>query len=333
MTVDLADLRSVVGEAGPFVTIGVPTPSNVDDAHHRFAVNSKNVLGEWPVDWPSEELDAVAALVGSLSHDGGEALIVVKARGGALLAEFLDEPLRAPFLACDPQPRLAAIIESRQRARPHIVVETDRAGADLHVFDGGRVVGTEIVDGDTLHIHRGHPGGWSQRRYQQRAENTWERNADDVASAVARADARVHAEIVFVAGDVRAQSLVLDALPHRVRAHTVKVDVGSIAGIADEVVRRLADHVAREIRDLADHLRSRLEAGTATVQHEEVLAALDARRVEHLLVHDDGTDHGLDGGARLVDVAIAGALASDAAITIVPDLAVLDGPVAALLRW
>ena len=33
------------------------------------------------------------------------------------------------------------------------------------------------VDGDELHIHRPHQGGWSQRRFQQRAENQWEANA------------------------------------------------------------------------------------------------------------------------------------------------------------
>lgn len=37
--------------------------------------------------------------------------------------------------------------------------------------------------------------------------------------------------------------------------------------------------------------------------------------------------------ARLVDAAIAAALGTDATIVVVPRLAVLDGPIAALLHW
>ncbi len=35
---------------------------------------------------------------------------------------------------------------------------------------------TEQVEGETEYIRRGAPGGWSQKRFQQRAENTWEHN-------------------------------------------------------------------------------------------------------------------------------------------------------------
>ena len=38
-------------------------------------------------------------------------------------------------------------------------------------------------EGDTEYIHRCHPGGWSQRRFQQRAENPRDDNANDIALA------------------------------------------------------------------------------------------------------------------------------------------------------
>lgn len=334
-------LETLAESEGPFFTIAIPTPSDLDDARHRFEVEWKNALGSLSGGWDTAAVDE---FVRALPHDGGAALVVAHARDGSTFVEFLDEPVRQAIVAEGAAPRLAAVFEGRQRARAHLVVETDRAGADIHAFDGGDVIGTDHVDGDTEHIHRGHPGGWSQRRFQQRAENTWERNADDVAEAIVAADERVHAETVFIAGDLRAQSLVLDALPRRVREHAVKVEAGSPSGIADEVVRLLADHVARETRDLAEQLRSRLGSGTATTNRGEVLAAVRAGRVEHLLVHDDGSDTVVtaadvaDGddalvGTRVVDAAIVAALGSDAAITVVPRLAVLDGPLAALLRW
>jgi peptide subunit release factor 1 (eRF1) len=238
-------------------------------------------------------------------------------------------------------PRLATVIEARQRAVAHLIVEIDRAGADIHAFDGGRVLGTEQVEGDTEHIHRGHPGGWSQRRFQQRAENTWERNAGDVATQIVQMAETHQPEMIFVAGDVRAQHLVLESLPERERSLTTLIEVGSPDGVAGEVVRLLSDHVARGVREVIGQVEMRREAGTASTDVADVLASLDEGRVEHLLVHDDGTDEdvttrevaGVPAGARIVDAAIAGALRSDADITVIPRVAVLDGPIAALYRW
>lgn len=337
----LAELDALITGDGPFFTIAIPTPSNLDDARHRFEVNWRNALGSLSDEWSDADTADVDEIVRALPHGGGASLVVIHGRGGTTLVEFLDDPIQHSIVAEGAAPRLAMVIEARQRARPHIVVETDRAGADIHAFDGGDVIGTDQIDGDTEYIHRGHPGGWSQRRYQQRAENTWERNADDVAEAITAVDEHVHAQMVFVAGDVRAQTLVIESLPHRVREHTVKIEAGSVDGIAEEVVRLVADHVAREIRDLAEQMKARLGTGTATIDSAEVVSALAEGRVEHLLVHDDGADDpvvdrdlgGVPAGARLVDAAILAAVRSDAEITVVPKLALLDGPIAALLRW
>jgi len=220
----------------------------------------------------------------------------------------------------------------------HVVVETDRAGADLTGFAGSVVLATDAVDGSTFHIHRGAPGGWSQRRFQQRAENVWENNARDVADAVAKMARQVQAELIAVSGDVRAQGFVLDLLPTDLKVVAVKIDAGSPAGIADEIVRRLSTIVAERVTAAAELVRSRCAHGTAAIDTGDILAALREGRVETLLVHDDGTDgHEAEpasqDGARLVDQAICAALATDAEILVVPNLAMLEGPFAALLRW
>jgi hypothetical protein len=103
----------------------------------------------------------------------------------------------------------------------------------------------------------------------------------------------------------------------------------------------LSDHSARHVRDLADRVRNRIGADSASTDLDDVLSSLTAGRVDHLLVHDDGSDEvltssstaGFPAGARVVDVAICAALRSDADVTVVPNLALLDGPVAALYRW
>jgi hypothetical protein len=338
----LDDLARLVEATGPFVTIAMPTPSELDDAQHRFEIRWKNARRDLESSrWTSDDVAELDALVASLPHEGGAALVLVRAADGTTFAEFLDEPVRETVVAESPLPRLAPVIEARQRAIAHLVVEADRAGADIHAFDGGRVLGTEQVDGDTEHIHRGHPGGWSQRRFQQRAENTWERNADDVAAQIVEMVEQFGAEMVFVAGDVRARHLVVDALPERVRNRTALIEAGSPEGVADEVVRLLADHSARGIRDLVERLKERHGTGTASTDVADVSACLVEGRVEHLLVHDDGTDHAVTAepvgrapaGARVVDAAIAAALHSGAEVTVVPRVAALNGPIAALYRW
>jgi len=34
----LADLRRLIDAEGPFVTVAIPTPSELDDAQHRFEI-------------------------------------------------------------------------------------------------------------------------------------------------------------------------------------------------------------------------------------------------------------------------------------------------------
>ena len=61
-----------------------------------------------------------------------------------------------------------------------MLVVADRASADLHGSDLDGETDTS-VDGSQNLIERSKPGGWAQKRYQQRAIDSWERNAAEVA--------------------------------------------------------------------------------------------------------------------------------------------------------
>jgi hypothetical protein len=338
------DLRDFVRDAGPFLSIAIPTPSRSDDAAHQFEIRWKNALSQIAgAAWTPAEIADLEGIGRDLHHGEGAAVVILHRRDGATLVEFIDEPVRETTVDEGPLPRLAPLIEARQRVIAHVVVETDRGGADLTAFDGGSVLTAETVEGERLHIHRGHPGGWSQRRFQQRAENTWEENARLVAGETATLARRVDAELIVVSGEVRARSLLVDELDgmHDV-PDVVGIESGSPEAIADEVVRLVADRVARGIRELAERVREGTGHGRATVDTAETLATLNEGRVATLLVHDDidavdeVTDTeiaGFPAGARTVDVAIAAALRSDADVVVVPQLAMMDGPLAAILRW
>ena len=105
-----------------------------------------------------------------------------------------------------------------------------------------------------------------------------------------------------------------------------------------EVVRLLSTKVAERVTAAADDVRAGLASGTASTDPTVIVDALNEGRVAKLLVHDDNTpgdqpDATRCEGARLVDRAIVAALATDAEILVVPQLAMMDGPVAATMRW
>lgn len=332
MNAHTSDLRPLVEADGRVVTLVIPAPSSNADAAHRFDVERGNLMKQMSSEWSDEEIAELDARLAELPHDAGDAVIVVHRQGGPTHVEFIANGVERGRLDEGPLPRLAPLIEARQRTVAHVVVAADLAGADITAFDGGAVVATEDVDGETEHIHRGHPGGWSQRRFQQRAENTWETNANDVADAAARLCSSTGARLVAVVGPTRAQSMVVEALEERVDIPVAKIEAGDVDSAADEITRLTADVAATDTKQLIEAVREGVGTGRSSTSHKQLMEALEQGRVETLLVHDDA-DADADGDDRLVDQAIAAALTTDASIHVVPNVSLLDDGVAALLRW
>ncbi len=325
MDLALDDLRPLAGRSGRFLTMLLPAPSHHSDSAERFAIERKTALRAVSDDWPADDLRALEVQLGALPHDAGAGLIVVHSSEGDSLIEFIDDPVDAAVFE-DRYPRLAPLIESRQRTIAHVVVEADLAGADLTAFDGGNVLATGVVEGETEFIHRGHAGGWSQRRFQQRAENTWEENADDVAESARRLADRVHARLIAVAGPDRARTMVVKALADAPMS-VVSLTSGSPDGIADEVTRLTADIAASDSVELIRHARESMATTEGFVG--DVLDAVTAGRVETLIVHDDGQP----GDDRYVDRCISAALSTGASIRVVPNVGALRDGAGAVLRW
>lgn len=325
-------LRSLAEQDGPFLTIMVPAPSATTDAAHRFDIERSNVLKGISAIWPPNEIETLDGTLAGLPHDAGAAVIAIHPMGGSTLVEFIANGIDIARLDEDPLPRLAPLIEARQRLIAHVVVEADLAGANITAFDKGDIVSAAAVDGDTLHIHRGHPGGWSQRRFQQRAENTWDRNADNVAEAVGVLAEQVEARLILVTGPTRAQSMVAGSIADTIKTRVECVDAGDPDGIAAEVLRFTADVAARDSEELIEKTREAKGTAQAPTSTEQLLKALELGQVDTLLVHDPA-DATLGPEPRLLDRCIKQALLTDSGIHVVPNVDVLDNGVAALLRW
>ncbi len=289
--------------------------------------------------WPSARLEALDELVATIRHDDAATVVIVQDAHGRTFVELSTLPVDAAQVTVGDAPALVPVIERRQRTLPHIVVVADRAGADIVAVHAGEPVETLVVEGDTEFIHRSHPGGWSQHRFQQRAENTWERNADDVVAAVQAIAQRTGPVLIAVAGEVRATSLImkgLELVPLAGHPEVRLLAAGDPSGIADEVEQALADLHARLVLGVVQSIRS---SPTAITRADDVMAALQDGRVGLLLVSERAVAGGADAdrsGVRrptTVDTAVMRALATSASVLVAPRTSELRDGLAATARW
>lgn len=359
------DVTQVFQHDGPFVTVYLTSRSDVAQAAQELEQRWKSVRRDLQAEGATDTaLAALDTAVTGTNHAAGDTLALVTAGDEVVLDWHLPEPPVADAGWVSSLPRVATVLEAEQTLLPHLVVLLDRTGADVYGFTAsGRGVEREIGDADTYDVKRFQAGGWSQRRLQQRQVNTWEDNAHEVAEEVARLAKRVDARLLAVGGDVYAVGFFKDALPKEILPLVREIDGASRLpdGGADHVaedVKRLVDTVvATETRDVvAKFQEERGQADRAADGPARTIEALQAARVQTLLVHDDVDDlrtawfgseplHlGVDAAsvtamgvdepreARAIDVCIRAAIGSGAEVRVVPK-AVLDGNLGAILRY
>lgn len=213
------------------------------------------------------------------------------------------------------------------------------------MIGGERDDETVSVEGDEEPIRKVQPGGWSQRRYQNRAENTWEANAKQVADRLADIARSEPLAFVVVAGDVRAVQFLRDNLVPEVEPIAFEIDSGlsSLDELREDLERAAASYEAQTTKTLLERFQEeRGQQDRAVEGAEATLAALRMAQVDTLLVNPDSVsgsawfatsdltqaalergslmDMGLDDveEAPLVDVLVRGALGTGAGVRIVP---------------
>jgi Bacterial archaeo-eukaryotic release factor family 2 len=346
LTDNFLDLVSV---DAPIASVYLRGTGTSEDAGHRFDTRWKNARRDLAAAGaPDAVIAELERAIDGSSELHAPSLALFANESAPAIVEPLDDELADDLVAFDGLPRLVPLLHARQRSLPHLMVMTDRTGADVVAVVDGAQVDAESVEGTTHHIHRGRFGGWSHRRIQQRVENRWEENAKDVADQVSTMARDIDARVIAISGDVRACQLLMDQLDDAVAELATVLDVGDPDDVADTTVRLVADAVARDTRALLSAERD--DAGSARGVGP-VLSALTAGRVRTLLVVDDAADdrrawYANDGSpvcsmrksyedmteGRLVDVAVRSALLSDSDIRVVPATTV-DDDLGAILRW
>ena len=263
-----------------------------------------------------------------------------------------------------PLPSLARLIADRQSWISHAVVEVDKIGADLTIVDARTSQEDVSVDGADSHITKSKPGGWSQRRFQQRAEEHWEDNMRKVADRLAAEVRDSGIELVMVTGGDQVISILRDVLPPEIADGVIDLGVGGRADDGsddqlDEVVDKTVRHEAAARRMAAqESVLAASAAGNGVTGRKDVLRSLFEGVADTVVIHLAATEglHAVVGDeprqvaadastlqdlglnatrVPLVDAVLRGAAASGCGVVVLPadeTSEVEDGLAASLRR-
>jgi hypothetical protein len=339
------ELARLYHGSGPFLSLYLNTRGDLENAAAVVAVRWKSTRSELLGRGVPEELLAVVDPLVEGSHTAGAELVVIGSIDGVLWSANLPEPPPRDALArWAPLPSIVPLLARLQPLVPHVVVLASRGAAELEARSADEQVEYEVVEGErSPHLHRSAPGGWSQPRYQHKAEVIWERNAAEFAAALTEVVDQLRPRFVAVAGDVRAVQFLREKSPKRVREllQVVGGELPSIEAVRAEADRLVAGTVERDTGELLDRFeQERARGGLAADGVAASFEALTRAQVETLLVGelpDDGRNAwfggegepvALDRGTLeasgeitpaegpLVDVAVRGALLSGAGVRV-----------------
>jgi hypothetical protein len=364
-TMQAPDLVEVVRRPGPFLSLYLNTEGDIENAARRSATRWRVVRSDIEARGvPDPVLDEIGRLVPH-AHLEGRCLAVIADAEGVLHTEHGPAVSSADEALWEPVPHVLPIVRWRQSEPPYVVALTDRTGADLYGFRRGAPELHGEVEGEHDVIRKVQAGGWSQRRYQQRAEDSWAGNAEQVAERVTELVDRIEAKLLVVAGDVRAVQLLQGSLPGRVQAlvHVVHGERPREAP-GDAIPDEVSDLVATYVRRGADEILARFEEergqrDKAVEGFEATARALTRAQAAVLLTPAGRGDRSLWFGPELTtlaltdrelkelgvdspqqgeahDVLVGATLGTGARLRVLEDLEAGRGPregVGALLRW
>lgn len=355
---------------GPWCTVYTDISTGTVDSLHAIDVLPENICRELEQQGASKaDLAAVEAAVRPAEGVPDPVCRYLLVRDGVVeIDEVLPGPLAGRgVLEVGEVPDLTPLFRHRPDDFPYVVAEVGRDGGEicLEYASRARALDEQQIEGETEHLKKFPGGGWSQGRWQRHTEDVWRRNTEQVAEQIDKVVAGSGAQLVVLAGDLRARGLVEEQLSKATRALVSVVDANTraegsqSADFAHQVEGRVAEVIAHRQHELLERLaeqRGRPDP-TAVSGIEPVVAALQQAQAETLLIDDTHLDAeqellALDAepwvavteseavGARVLgrvpaDAALVrAAVLTDGRPVFVPPGALPDSTdVAALLRW
>jgi len=292
-SVDAGALRALCSTPGPIVSVYFDLRATGEqEAPLRWRSLAERLARDGA---PPEAIQALRdRVLGSVPGPG--VLAAFAAGADVLFAVNLpgsEQPNSARYAQL---PHIVPVLAWLQDHPALVAATVDRTGADIvaYPYASSEPIST-VVRGRDDEVERNAPGGWSQGRYQHRAEDSWEHNAAQVADILARTLRRFDAHLLLLAGDIRALQYLDEHLPIWVR-HGVTVRRISGGRSENESSERHEEEIRIEARLAADEETAALlaeldegrgRAGQAVEGARETLRALAAARVRILLIDAD----------------------------------------------
>lgn len=290
---ELSFLRPVYARPGPWASVYLDASRDTQDARPaldlRWRALRERLAGQGA---PAATLTALDELVrGHTPRPGDYGLAAFAAHGQVALTEYLPAPPVRDLAGYGTLPHTMPLVAQRSEQIPWVRVLADRTGADVEGISAGGVPRrARVTGGETYPIRRVKPGAWSSPNYQREAMTSWKRNAGDAAAATAELADRVGAEVVVVAGDPQARTMLAAQLPQRWQERMVQTDAGSRAAGADPAalddvtVQVIAELAAARAAETMDRFGMQQGAGAGL---DAVVTALQRGQVDTLLIVDD----------------------------------------------
>ncbi|RKN48610.1 Vms1/Ankzf1 family peptidyl-tRNA hydrolase [Micromonospora endolithica] len=289
----LSFLRPLYDRPGPWCSVYLDASANTEDAHPALDLRWRALSDQ--LRQQGADPASIAAIERVVrGHDpmaGDYGLAVFASHGRVALSEFLSAPPLRDLAAYTPLPHVMPLLAQRGEQVAWVRVLADRTGADAMAVSAGGVPRRAHVAGrEEFPLRRVNPGGWSQSRYQRAAMEAWHHNAGDVTAATVELAEKVGAEVVVVAGDVRATGMIAAQMPERWQDLVVRTDAGSRAGGADSTllddltVQTIAEVADQRITAALDRFGMQEDVGAGL---DAVVSALQRNQVDTMLIVDD----------------------------------------------
>lgn len=347
--------------ASPVATVVVDTGKRDESGAHELELRWRALAEELAAAGaPDSAVDVCAQEIAALVEGTAPAgLLLVADADRLLLRHELIEPPTRETAAWARLPHLGEIVRQGSRTLSHIVVTVDRMGGVVRRYGPlNDDLGDIGVTGGDWPVKKVKAGGWSDLRYQNTVENTWEANVGEVAAVVNRLVQAAPPDILVVAGDPQARRLLTDQLSEAAKPLIREVEhPGDVEPTPETVWQHVLEAAAEQTSAVVEDVRRAVgQASDGASGLAEVCRALQRSQVDTLVLGEsflDRADAQVFAGTEPTDVATAAdglvagsgeqvpavdgllraAVASDAAVIVAADPALPGDGCAARLRY
>lgn len=274
---DVTFLKPLYDRPGPFASVYLDMRRTTEDAPKVIELRWRALQRELADHGaPAETIAAIGRVVAEENRQRESGTLAVFASGGEVAHyELLGGDPRAEIGVYAPLPHVKPLLAQRGDAVAYVVVVVDRLGGELRcVFRNGACRTIEVKAEEDFGVRKTKAGDMFRQDKQQRAaEEVWRANAKKVAHAVTGAVDDCGADVLVLAGDVRARNALQEELAEPVLSRVVDAG-GAGPALDDEVVR--AVELKRGERIMAVVGRFQQELTNRRLAAHGVQAAVDA---------------------------------------------------------